>query len=601
MKKYFILIITALILLSLTACGEQQPSLPQPPASTESSSVAPSSTAKPTDPCANGHSFAEDSDICALCGANYYAETLEFTLNDTRDSYSLSGLGSCERNVLKVPETYKGCPVTAVASRAFYGARGTWRIKEVVLPDTITTIGESAFRECRALISIHLPQAVTEIGGYAFADCEALKSIHIPENVTVIEEGVFSQCLALETVTIAGPVSAIKQGAFGACWNLLEITIPESVTSIGRSAFSCCEKLTELHLPEGLVELGDSALSGCVSLETIRIPAAISSVHEMFMDCISLKSVTFAGQLERIGNSTFKDCTSLAEIIVPDTVNYIGHYAFSGCKSLRRIVLPTNVEFWGSNVFKNCNALECAVYEGGKYLPTADIEFAYFVGIVDLNQKELTLHDDAMGCIHGSFEGSQLHKLYIGKNIQYIEPYDFKNFSMLECIEVAQENEYFYSNSGCLIEISTKTLVRACKGATIPDDGSVTIVGRSAFAYLSGIRCVEIPDAIVSIDANAFMYCVDMEELIIGTGVQDIDHDQLNGCDLFSKIYYCGTQAQWEQIKIYGIGGGGIGIGVNTEIKNATIYYYSETPPTEPGNYWRYVNGIPTPWETEET
>jgi len=81
--------------------------------------------------------------------------------------------------------------------------------------------------------------------------------------------------------------------------------------------------------------------------------------------------------------------------------------------------------------------------------------------------------------------------------------------------------------------------------------------------------------------------------------MQDIDHDQLLGCEKFTRIYYHGTQSQWEQIKIFGITSGGGLLGGNDEIKNATIYFYSETEPTQPGNYWHYVDGVPTPWEQE--
>ena len=598
MKKIQALLVVLVCILLLTSCGEQSSSLSLPTASSTSPSITPSSTAKPVGPCANGHSFSDESDVCARCGANYYAETLEFTLNDTRDSYSLSGLGSCDRTVLRVPETYNNLPVTAVAARAFYG-KGQ-RFREVVLPETITKIGESALRECRDLTSINIPQTVTEIGEYAFADCEALKSINIPENVTVIEECVFSQCLALESVMIFGQVSVIKQGAFGACWNLQDISIPESVTSIGDGAFQNCRKLTEVCLPEGLMELGERALAGCVSLEMICIPAAIRSVHGTFSGCTSLKTVTFAGPLEEIEYGTFANCISLTEIILPDTVNNIGQNAFNGCISLRTVVLPAYVESFGDDIFKNCDALEYAIYEGGRYLPTANNEFAYFAGLSDPEQKELRIHDDTMACINGAFDGTQLQTLRIGKKLQSIFYMDFKNFSMLETIEVSEENQYLHATGGCLIETATKTLIRACKGAVIPDDGSVTHIDNNAFAYLSGVRSVVIPDSVTSLDANVFIYCADLEELIIGKGVQDIDHDQLIGCEKFIRIYYHGTQIQWEQIKIFGITSGGGFLGANDEIEDATIYFYSEEPPTEPGNYWRYVDGIPTPWETEE-
>jgi len=604
MKKIQALLVMLACLILLASCGEQSPSLSLPTASSTSPSISPSSTAKPVGPCADGHSFTDDSDVCARCGANYYAETLEFTLTDTRNAYALSGPGSCERTVIKVPDTYNGRPVTAVASFAFFGkekGEQAQRITEVVLPDTITTIGKYAFRQCRALEKINLPQSLTEIQEYAFAECEALKSVEIPEKVTVLERGIFANCRSLETVTMTWRVSVIGIEAFAGCVNLPEIAIPETVTSIGDRAFGNCEKIAEFHLPEGLQALGKEAFGGCVSLETICIPAGIVSVDELFAGCTSLKTVTFAGPVEEIGNGTFRNCTSLTEIVLPDTVTSIGHRAFIRCTSLRSVVLPKDVETWGMDIFKDCSALEYTIYENGKYLPNADSEYAYFMDMVDPTQKELTLHEDTVGCGYQAFEGSQLQTLRIGKSLQSIVRSNFKNLSMLETIEVSGENQYLHVTGGCLIETATKTLIRACKGAVIPDDGSVTHINIEAFAYLIGIRSVVIPDSVTSLDAGVFVYCTDLEELIIGKGMQDIDHDQLLGCEKFTRIYYHGTQSQWEQIKIFGITSGGGLFGANDEIENATIYFYSETEPTQPGNYWHYVDGVPTPWKTEET
>ena len=595
MKKIFVFGVLFAIMCLFASCEEQAPSLSLPTASSTSPSITPSSTAKPIGPCADGHIFADDSDVCARCSANYYAETLEFTLNDTRDSYSLSGLGSCDRTVLRVPETYKNMPVTAVAAKAFFG-KG-YRITEVVLPDTITEIGAYAFNECISMTNIHLPQSVVKIGEYAFARCCTLKQVVIPEKVTVLERGVFAECILLETAIMTGKVTAIKQNAFFGCLNLSGITIPDTVTSIGAEALRGCQKITELQLPEGLIELGRGTLSDCISLETIRIPVAITSVESLFSGCTSLKTVMFAGPVEEIGMNTFAGCTSLTEIVLPDTVTSIGHWAFNRCTSLRRVVLPAHVESFGDDIFKNCDALEHAIYEGGRYLPTADSEFAYLADLSDPEQKEFRIHDDTVACIYGAFDGSQLQTLRIGKNLQSIFYMDFQNFSMLETIEVSGENQYLHVTSGCLIETATKTLIRACKGAVIPDDGSVIYIDNYAFAYLSGIRSVVIPDSVTSLDANVFVYCADLEELIIGKGMQDIDFDQLIGCEKFTRIYYHGTRSQWEQIEIYGITSGGGFLGSNDEIENAAIYFYSETPPAEEGNFWHYVDGVPTPWE----
>ena len=171
---------------------------------------------------------------------------------------------------------------------------------------------------------------------------------------------------------------------------------------------------------------------------------------------------------------------------------------------------------------------------------------------------------------------------------------------MLENIEVAEGGDWYFSQ-GCLIDGSTKTLIRATRDAVIPDDGSVDYIGQCAFAYLSDIRSVVIPDSVTHLDANVFVYCVDLEAVVIGKGVQFIDQNQFIGSDNFSTIYYCGTQSQWDKIESIVINSNGGFWGRNEEIKNATIYFYSETEPTQPGNYWRYVDGVPTPWETQET
>jgi hypothetical protein len=150
-----------------------------------------------------------------------------------------------------------------------------------------------------------------------------------------------------------------------------------------------------------------------------------------------------------------------------------------------------------------------------------------------------------------------------------------------------------------LIETAEKRLVKACKTSVIPDDGSVTIIGDQSFAYIKGLKFLAIPSTIVTFKGNAFIYCTDLEWLVIGSGVQTISHDQLIGCNKFSTIYYVGTQEEWEAVKIVGRDITGT-YGGNKILLAANVYFYSETQPTEEGKYWHYVDGKPTPWESEE-
>ena len=95
------------------------------------------------------------------------------------------------------------------------------------------------------------------------------------------------------------------------------------------------------------------------------------------------------------------------------------------------------------------------------------------------------------------------------------------------------------------------------------------------------------------------MFSPNLEALVIGSGVEIIEHDQLIACDNFARIYYMGTQEEWEKIDIAGRKStGGVSFGSNRKLLEATVYFYSEEEPTEEGNYWHYVDGVPTPWET---
>ena len=120
-----------------------------------------------------------------------------------------------------------------------------YRAKEpnYIIPDSVTTIGDEAFWECKSLISIDIPKSVTTIGRDAFCGCDSLTSINIPNSVTNIVDGAFSCCTSLTNINIPDSVTTIGNGAFYGCDSLTNIVISDSVTIIGKRAFCDCNNI----------------------------------------------------------------------------------------------------------------------------------------------------------------------------------------------------------------------------------------------------------------------------------------------------------------------------------------------------------------------
>lgn len=145
--------------------------------------------------------------------------------------------------------------------------------KNTTIPETVTSIGSSAFTNCTGLTSITIPNNVTSIDAFAFRGCTGLTSIIIPPSVTIIDEDVFYQCSNLTSVTIPNSVTSIGGLAFADCSSLTSITIPNSVTSIGNQAFLRCSSLTSVVSQiETPFQFGNNAFYGISSECELIVP-----------------------------------------------------------------------------------------------------------------------------------------------------------------------------------------------------------------------------------------------------------------------------------------------------------------------------------------
>lgn len=174
-----------------------------------------------------------------------HTKKTSLTIPATIDGYKVSGinLNYHETDAKKIQSITIPNSVTEIGEYAF---RGCTSLKSLTLPNGVTKIGEAAFLDCSSLTSITLPQNVISLGTHAFSGCESLKTITIPGNVSSIGQAVFSNCTSLVSVSISKGVSVIGQWMFSGCTSLTSVTIPNSVTSIGMCAFEDCTALKDV-------------------------------------------------------------------------------------------------------------------------------------------------------------------------------------------------------------------------------------------------------------------------------------------------------------------------------------------------------------------
>ena len=225
--------------------------------------------------------------------------------------------------------------------------------EEVVVPDGIKYIGADAFNayststpnEMNTLKSITFPESLVSIGNTAFRACKALGTVIIPENVTELGTGAFSGCTGLKTVAIQGSITELNQ-TFNGCSALETATLPDTIEVIGEYTFNGCKKLDLDALPSNLRELGQYAFNECESLTKAVVPSGVTEIPEMaFTGCLSLEQIVLPDGITSIGDYAFdltKDDGSgnyvnndpkLASVNIPSTVTSLGVNFLGGIKA----------------------------------------------------------------------------------------------------------------------------------------------------------------------------------------------------------------------------------------------------------------------------
>ena len=420
----------------------------------------------------------------------------------------------------------------------------------VVIPDSLTSIGVSAFEGCTSLTSVTIPDSVTSIGGYAFWGCSSLTSVTIPDSVTSIGSNAFASCSSLTSVTISDSVTSIGSSAFRNCTSLASVVIPNSVISIREWAFDGCTSLTSVTIPESVTKIGDAAFSGCTSLTSMTIGSGVTTIgRNAFRGCTALTSMAIPDSVTSIDRSAFYGCTSLSSVTIPNSVTSIGYEVFSGCTSLTSVTIPNSVTSIGIYAFSGCTALTSVTIPDS----VTKIDSSAFFGCISLTS------------------------VTIGSGATSISAWAFSGCTSLTSIEVDPSNTAYASVDDVLYDKAIITLLQ-CPGAKtsvdVPD--SVTTIGDYAFWSCTSLTSVTFGSEVASIGASAFYGCISMASMTFEGNAPTLGMDwALNVPATMVVYYYAGatgfTTPTWNGFPCYPIGKASIVVSKTANVTEAGL------------------------------
>lgn len=443
----------------------------------------------------------------------------------------------CDLTSLTIPNS-----VTTIGETAFMDNS---KIETLTIGSGVTSIGESAFRNLSKLETLNWNVANAEnnltIGGYCWYGTNTHpQTLVIGDNVLNLPNGAFDGFTGLTSITIGSSLSTLPERAFRNCSSLTSITIPANITTIGSQAFYGCSGLTSITIPSTVTSIGNNAFAYCNGLTSVEFNANCTTYgsqvwyrtnnpepasctltignnvtalpDDAFNHFYGLTSITFSTSMTGISGGAFNSCINLTEVVIPNTFTSIGDHAFAFCSGMTSLTIGTGVNYIGKWAFHDCN-----------HLATVNYNATNCTSIGDQVQNTYEFSGAGNNCT-----------LTIGNNVTSIPAHLFQGFTGLNTLvfeagsHLGSIREGTFYNCHNLTSVTMPSSVTSiessafngCTGLTSLDLGSVQTIGWNAFYGCTGLTKLTIPASITLIGGSyeqnthgAFTNCTNLEEI----------------------------------------------------------------------------------------
>lgn len=463
----------------------------------------------------------------------------------------ITGYVGKEEHVV-IPAEIDGAPVTVIGEEAFSSCI---HLKEIVIPDSVTTIEKWAF-ESSGLTTISIPDSVTKVDMEAFLYCTNLKEVYLSANLEILEENLFFGCTSLSTIVLPKNLMIIEMGVFRETV-LQSIVIPDSVTYIGEAAFYDCTELSQVTLPKNMTEIAPYLFRGCTKLTAVSIPKKVKIIGQAAFAHSGLTEVVVPDSVVFMEGSVFYACTDLEYAKLSVNLVYLPEYTFCECIRLNDISIGQGMEVIGEWAFSktNFNGLNLGLFDikeigRGAFSECANLNMVLLPDtLVKIsegafqycpNLVNITIPDSVKGCAMSALYGNEEMKIIYGDVCYTLGEDGILSSELYGLLNATEDFEYTISGDGAMITkyMGKDTVV------VIPEmlDGvCVTSIGEGAFAGQTGLEFVTMFHGVRIIGNNAFESCTNLKMADLSSELLSIGNYAFDKCYNLEYVELAGT------------------------------------------------------------